>query len=39
MRRVGEPHEIAPAVVILGSDASSYCTGTDLVVDGCYTPW
>ncbi|WP_031465257.1 SDR family NAD(P)-dependent oxidoreductase [Sciscionella sediminilitoris] len=39
MGRVGEPHEIAPAVVFLASAASSFCTGTDLVVDGGYTVW
>ena len=39
MNRVGEPAEIAPAVVFLASEAASFCTGTDLVVDGGYTSW
>ena len=39
MGRVAEPAEIAPAVVFLASPASSFCTGTDLVVDGGYTVW
>lgn len=32
--RVGEPHEMAGAVVWLASDAASYVTGTTIVVDG-----
>ena len=32
--RVGTPEEIAQAVLYLASDASSFVTGTTLVVDG-----
>lgn len=34
LRRVGRPEEIAEAVFYLASDASSFVTGTALVVDG-----
>jgi NAD(P)-dependent dehydrogenase (short-subunit alcohol dehydrogenase family) len=32
--RIGEPREVANAAVFLASDASSFITGTDLLVDG-----
>ncbi|EER27780.1 hypothetical protein D8B26_006112 [Coccidioides posadasii str. Silveira] len=37
MGREGQPHELAGAYVYLASDASSYTTGTDIIVDGGYT--
>ncbi|MFE2088601.1 SDR family NAD(P)-dependent oxidoreductase [Streptomyces sp. NPDC059460] len=37
LRRLGRPSEIGDAVAYLGSDLSSYVTGTALVVDGGLT--
>jgi len=39
MGRVGEPDEIARAVWFLASDAASFATGSNVVVDGGYTSW
>ncbi|MES2828760.1 MAG: SDR family oxidoreductase [Bacteroidota bacterium] len=36
LQRIGDPDEIAKTVLFLASDAASFITGTELVVDGGY---
>jgi len=39
MRRPGRPEELAPLAIFLASDASSYVTGSTILVDGGYAVW
>jgi NAD(P)-dependent dehydrogenase (short-subunit alcohol dehydrogenase family) len=39
MGRIAEPVEIAGPVAFLASDAASFCTGVDLLVDGGFCCW
>ncbi|KAI0075292.1 sorbose reductase sou1 [Panus rudis PR-1116 ss-1] len=37
--RLGRPDELRGVVTWLASDASSYCTGSDILVDGAHHAW
>ncbi len=39
MNRIGQPIEVAGTVVFLASDAASYITGQNIVIDGGYSVW
>jgi len=39
MGRLGKPEELQALCVYLASDASSYMTGSDVVIDGGFTCW
>lgn len=36
-RRMGNPEELQGAIIYLASDASTFTTGTDIVIDGAFT--
>lgn len=39
IKRIGQPEDVASAALYLASDASSWVTGTNMIVDGGFTAW
>ncbi|MFZ4815652.1 MAG: SDR family NAD(P)-dependent oxidoreductase [Phototrophicaceae bacterium] len=39
MGRIGDPLDVANAVLFLASEASKFATGSNIVIDGGYTAW
>ena len=39
MKRIGQPHEIPGGVIYLASDASSFVTGQNIIIDGGWSAW